>query len=134
MCIQWTQDKYSVITRQSNPPISQFNSPCNEFTSVWSMFVYNSVALLMSVTDLNSFSMADVSYCIRFVTDLNSFSMADVSYCIRFVTDLNSSMADVSNCIRCVTDLNCFSMADVCESLTFYEDTRIPVLSNGCWY
>jgi len=60
--------------------------------------------------------------------------MADVSYCIRFVTDLNSSMADVSYCIRCVTDLNCFSMADVCESLTFYEDTRIPVLSNGCWY
>ena len=30
-----------VITRQSNPPISQFNSMCNEFTSVWSMFVYN---------------------------------------------------------------------------------------------
>ena len=32
---------YVVITRQSNPPISQFNSPCNEFTSFWSMFVYN---------------------------------------------------------------------------------------------
>ena len=31
-----------VITRQSNPPISQFNRPCNEFTSFWSMFVYNS--------------------------------------------------------------------------------------------
>ena len=35
----------SVITRQSNPPTccsSQFNKPCNEFTSIWSMFVYNS--------------------------------------------------------------------------------------------
>ena len=30
-----------VITQQSNLPISQFNSPCNEFTSVWSMFLYN---------------------------------------------------------------------------------------------
>jgi len=30
MCIQWTQDKYSVvITRQSNPPILQFNSQCS---------------------------------------------------------------------------------------------------------
>ena len=42
MCIQWTRVLYSVvITRQSNPPISQFNSLCNEFTSVWSMCVYN---------------------------------------------------------------------------------------------
>ena len=42
MCVQWTRVLYSaVITRQSNPPISQFNSPCNEFTSFWSMFVYN---------------------------------------------------------------------------------------------
>ena len=39
--IQWTRVLYSVvITHQSNPPISQFNSPCTEFTSVWSMFVY----------------------------------------------------------------------------------------------
>ena len=42
MCIQWTRVLYAVvITRQSNPPISQVNSPCNEFTSVWSMCVYN---------------------------------------------------------------------------------------------
>ena len=33
--IQWTHVLYLVvITRQSNPPISQFNSLCNEFTSV----------------------------------------------------------------------------------------------------
>ena len=30
-----------VKTRQSIPPISQFNSPCNEFPNVWSMFEYN---------------------------------------------------------------------------------------------
>ena len=42
MCIQWTRVLYSVvITRQSNPPIPQFNSTCNEFTSIWSMFGYN---------------------------------------------------------------------------------------------
>jgi len=42
MSIEWTRVIYSlVITRQSNPPISQFNSPCNEFTSFWSMFLYN---------------------------------------------------------------------------------------------
>jgi len=41
MCIQWTQVLYSVvITQQSNPPISQFNRWCNDFTSVLSMFVY----------------------------------------------------------------------------------------------
>jgi len=34
MCIQWTSVLYSVVlTRQYNPSISQFNSPCNEFTS-----------------------------------------------------------------------------------------------------
>ena len=42
MCIQWTRVLYSgVTTRHSNPHISQFNSPCNEFMSVWSMFEYN---------------------------------------------------------------------------------------------
>ena len=29
---------YLVITRQSNPPISQFETDCNEFKSVSSMF------------------------------------------------------------------------------------------------
>jgi len=49
MCIQWTSVLYSaVITRQSNPPISQFSRSCNEFTSAWSMFVYNT-GLLKSV-------------------------------------------------------------------------------------
>ena len=34
-----------VITRQSNTPISQsIQSLCNEFTSVWSMFLYNTCA------------------------------------------------------------------------------------------
>ena len=42
MCIQWTRVLYSVvITWYANPLISQFNRPCNEFTSVWSMFPYN---------------------------------------------------------------------------------------------
>ena len=30
-----------VITRTSNPPISQFSRPCNEFMRVWWMFPYN---------------------------------------------------------------------------------------------
>ena len=28
------------------PPISKFNSPCNEFVSVWSMFVYNTTSFV----------------------------------------------------------------------------------------
>ena len=58
-CIQWTHVLYSVvITRQSNPPISQYNSPCNKFTSFCSMFVYNSCVcwiygLLIQVTLYN---------------------------------------------------------------------------------
>ena len=51
-CIQWTRVLYSVvITQQSNPPISQFNRPCYECTSVWSMFVYNK-ALTQNVNSL----------------------------------------------------------------------------------
>jgi len=30
-----------VITQQSNPPISQFSRPYNEFMSFWSMFPCN---------------------------------------------------------------------------------------------
>ena len=48
VCIQWIHVLYSVviivITWQSDPPISQFNSLCNEF-SVWSLFVYNTLPL-----------------------------------------------------------------------------------------
>ena len=42
MCLQWAHVLYSVVrTWQSNPPISHYNSLCNEFSSVWSIFVYN---------------------------------------------------------------------------------------------
>ena len=48
-----TRVLYSVvITWQSNPPVSQFNSLCNEFTSVWSMFVYNKDFLFVDVQSL----------------------------------------------------------------------------------
>ena len=47
MCIQWTRVIFSVvITWQTNPPIPQFNNPCNEFMSVWSMFVYSTSTTL----------------------------------------------------------------------------------------
>ena len=50
MCIQWTRVLYYVvITQQSNSPISQFNSLCNEFMIVWSMFVlYNNWQSIIS--------------------------------------------------------------------------------------
>ena len=55
MCIQWSRVLYSVvITRQSNPPISQFNSPCNDFTSVWSMFQCNNYNLSTETVTLTS--------------------------------------------------------------------------------
>jgi len=63
-----------VITRQSNPPISQFDSPCNEFTSFWSMFVYNSflhVDILKSeliwfiLLPLISFPTSCVTFCFK---------------------------------------------------------------------
>ena len=41
----YTMDTCSILhcknMTKTNPPISQFNSLCNEFTSVWSMLVYN---------------------------------------------------------------------------------------------
>ena len=37
-----------VITWLSNPPISQFNNLCNEFTSVWSLFLYNIIYKISS--------------------------------------------------------------------------------------
>jgi len=44
MCIQWSRDEIIfsvVITQQFNPPIYQFNSRCNEFMGVWSVFTCN---------------------------------------------------------------------------------------------
>jgi len=42
MCIKLTLDiNIVVITRQSDPPISQFSRPYNEFKSIWSMFSCN---------------------------------------------------------------------------------------------
>ena len=47
ICIQCTRVLHSlVITLQYNPPISQFHGPCNEFTSVWSMFLYNTQVVI----------------------------------------------------------------------------------------
>ena len=47
MCIQWTHVLYSgVITQHSHPPISQFSSLCNEFTSGWLMFPCNAYSLI----------------------------------------------------------------------------------------
>ena len=46
----YTMDTCSVvITWQYYPSISQFNSPCNEFTSVWSMFLYTTCDITFSV-------------------------------------------------------------------------------------
>ena len=50
-----------VITRQSTPPISQFNSTCNEFTSFWSMFVY------MTCTCINNSCLCFIVLFISFV-------------------------------------------------------------------
>ena len=50
MCLLWTRVLYSIVkTRQSNPPISQFNNPCNEFPSFWSMFEYNTIHTNLTV-------------------------------------------------------------------------------------
>ena len=60
MCIQRTRVLYSVvITRQSNPPISEFNSLCNEFTSVWSMFPCNTLleTYLYTLQAINMFKL-----------------------------------------------------------------------------
>jgi len=45
-CVYNVHMFYTVLiyntTIYSNPPVSQLNSPCSEFTSVWSMFPCNS--------------------------------------------------------------------------------------------
>ena len=41
-----------VITRQSNPPSSQFHSPCNDFTSFWSICVYNACIFVSTVSNI----------------------------------------------------------------------------------
>ena len=41
------------ITRQSNPPISQFNRPCHVFKSVWSMFLCNISYVLFYYIDMS---------------------------------------------------------------------------------
>jgi len=57
MCIQWTCVLYSVvITRQSNPSISQFNSPRNEFMSIGLMYYiqYHMLSILPVIIPLSS--------------------------------------------------------------------------------
>ena len=45
-----TRNTYSVVmTQQFNPSISKFSTPCHEFTSVWSMFPYNTISAMKSV-------------------------------------------------------------------------------------
>jgi len=66
MCIQWTRVLYYVvITRQSNPPISQFNSPCNEFMSVWSMFVYNNNEPFYSLLQRKQFLLPEFMFYVK---------------------------------------------------------------------
>ena len=57
---EWTCVLYSVvITRQSNPPISLINSPCNEFMSIWSMFWIQYFSwFLRDTSDWINFSLA----------------------------------------------------------------------------
>jgi len=63
MGIQWTRVLYSVvITRQSNPPISQFNSRYNEFTSFWSMFVYNTYSSHICLSFKADFNASVIRY------------------------------------------------------------------------
>ena len=63
--VTWTRVIYSVvITWQSNPHISQFNSPCNESTSVWSMFAYNIYAPNLCTT-LNDYILGYTNADIR---------------------------------------------------------------------
>ena len=60
MYILWTRALYSaVITRQSNPPLSQFNSLCNKFKSFWAMFLYNSRSKIL----INNFFSASYRQC-----------------------------------------------------------------------
>jgi len=57
---------YVVLTRQSNPPISQFNSLCNELTIFWSMFVYNTPPQLSRYycfTNEFSFEFLIIDWC-----------------------------------------------------------------------
>ena len=51
-------DLYSVVIPWLfNPPISQFNSPCNAFMSVWSMFVCNIIMHNLFTTSMISFKV-----------------------------------------------------------------------------
>ena len=65
MCIQWARVLYSVvITWHSNPPISQFNSPCNEFTSVWSMFGHTTS---QTSTNMGKYAIWNRAVCVLFI-------------------------------------------------------------------
>ena len=48
MWIQMKRVRY-ITTRHSYQPISHFNIPCKEVTSVRSMFVYNNICILINV-------------------------------------------------------------------------------------
>jgi len=57
---------FVVITRQSNPSISKFSRPYNEFKSIWSMFSCNMLCYHFRINFLTS---GDVSNQIQHVQD-----------------------------------------------------------------
>ena len=64
MCIQWTCVLYSVvITLQSNPSISQFNSPRNEFMSVGLMYYiqYHMLSIFPGIILLQYFMVSKLA-------------------------------------------------------------------------
>ena len=112
MCVQWTRVLYSVvITWQSNPPISQFNSPCNEFTSIYVCIQYpKQTALLILCPQIlkysqqvNGFEHKLDRYYLHYKSDqLPMFHSSHVCCLIRFLllsntTDLNTTTSKLYN-------------------------------------
>jgi len=66
-----TRDIYSIVTtRQSNPPISKCSRPCNQFTSVWSMFQCIFAPLRSNTSQKTKYVLFTYSKCLLVPTRL----------------------------------------------------------------
>ena len=121
MCIQWTRVLYSVVVvRPSNPTVSEFSRPWNEYTSVWSMFPYN-------------ISLSKVYTC-HWFCDIHMWTVCyffDGSSCVTLRSIYSSVMKPSGTMIRRFPSRYSFSISNTSHCCTFYC-LQISLYRNTC--
>jgi len=118
MCIQCTRELCSVvITRQSTPPISQFNSPYKETTSFLSIFVNN---ICFPIVKKYTSPSTGTHWSYEVISMIRQKAAKRVQT-NKFLTMLEAQTADVVNAQASPRVLNCHYSPRHALSYTFVK-------------